>query len=70
MSVIIFKYRAIIKFYTNECEEVSTLPNTAEVVSDLATKLAYQKVIADLQECKSVDDIKVLIEKYKALCES
>lgn len=46
------------------------MPTAAEVISDLATKLAYQKIIADLQECKSVDDIKVLIEKYKALCEN
>ncbi|MDE5576613.1 MAG: hypothetical protein K2J11_04425 [Oscillospiraceae bacterium] len=40
--------------------------NTAEIVADLATKLAYQIIISDLEECKSIDDINILIEKYTA----
>lgn len=46
------------------------MPNTAEVISELATKLAYQKILADLQECKTINDIQALIDKYKAICDN
>lgn len=46
------------------------MPNSAETIEKLARQLEQQKILADLKECETLEDLKKLVEKYTALCEN
>lgn len=46
------------------------MPNSAETVENLARRLEWHKILADLKECETLEDLQKLVEKYTALCEN
>lgn len=46
------------------------MPNSAETIEKLARQLEQQKILADLKECETLEDLHKLVEKYTAICEN
>lgn len=46
------------------------MPNSAETIEKLARQLEQQKILSDLKECETIEDLKKLIDKYTAICEN
>ena len=46
------------------------MPNSAETIEKLTRQLEQQKFIADLKECETLEDFKMLKEKYQAICDN
>lgn len=46
------------------------MPNSAETVEKLTRQLERHKMLADLKECETLEDLQKLVEKYTALCEN
>lgn len=46
------------------------MPNSAETIEKLTRQLEHQKMLADLKECETLEDLQKLVEKYTALCEN
>ena len=44
--------------------------NNAETIEKLTRQLEQQKFLADLKECKTLEDLEELIKKYQALCDA
>ena len=44
------------------------MPNTAETIEKLARQLERQRVLTDLQECKTLEEFQELTKKYATLC--
>ena len=44
------------------------MPNNAETIEKLAKQLEQQKILADMKECKTLEDFQELIKKYEAIC--
>lgn len=42
----------------------------AEIIEKLARQLEQQKIYCELKECKTLEDLQKLIEKYKVICEN
>ena len=44
------------------------MPNSAEVIEKLARKLERERILSDLKECNTIEDLENLKKKYEALC--
>ncbi|MCD8117907.1 MAG: hypothetical protein LUE29_00200 [Lachnospiraceae bacterium] len=44
------------------------MPTNAEVIESLARKLERVRILNDLKECSSLEDLQQLIKKYETLC--
>jgi len=44
------------------------MPTNAEVIESLARKLERARILNDLKECETLEDLKALTQKYEALC--
>lgn len=49
--------------------EVELMPNASETIEKLARQLERNRILACLKECKDMDDVQKLIQKYEALCQ-
>jgi len=47
--------------------EVEFMPNASELVEKLARQLERSRILVALKECKDMNDVLVLIQKYEAL---
>ncbi len=47
--------------------EVEFMPNASELVEKLARQLERSRVLSALKECKDMNDVKALIQKYEML---
>lgn len=45
------------------------MPNAAETIERLARELERQKILSELQECKTLVEYEAYVEKLKAKCE-
>lgn len=43
--------------------------NASETIEILARKLERSRILNDLKECKTLDDLQELTKKYELLCE-
>ena len=46
------------------------MPNNAETIEKLAKQLEQQKFLSELMECRSMNDVEELIQKYKTICDN
>ncbi len=46
------------------------MPNNGEIIEKLTRQLEQQKFLAELKECKTLEDLNKLVEKYTAICEN
>lgn len=49
--------------------EVDIMPNASETIEKLARQLERNHILANLKECKNMEDLQKLIRKYEALCQ-
>lgn len=45
------------------------MPNAAEMLEKLTRKLEQQRMLADLKECKTLEEFQELTKKYEAICD-
>ena len=47
--------------------EVEFMPNASETIEKLAKQLERSRILTALKECKDMDDVQALIQKYETL---
>lgn len=45
-----------------------TMPTNAEVIEALSRKLERVRILNDLKDCHTLEDLQKLIQKYETLC--
>lgn len=45
------------------------MQNAAETIEKLARELERQKILSELQDCKTLEEYEAYVEKLKAKCE-
>lgn len=51
-------------------DEIEEIQGSAETIERLSRQLEQHKILADLKECKTIDDLKKLTIKYQLLCDN
>ena len=44
------------------------MPTSSEIIENLSRKLERTRILIDLKECETLEDLQKLIEKYEILC--